>query len=324
MGCWNGSCMISGLPIKCGDKAVAIPMVQHPNGDLSVTFFPIFGEYNDYGSLENVKSNKHSARLVKLVLETGSHSKRKGIPKKEDPTLTNRIKEIGNRFSEGKPVTEEEKDLFFNFLQARSNASSIELDEPAFLFGGQWEYSFEKGKDIQDEADLVQIMEREFVRKDTFLVLYQGKWMPVIMNLIHRDVWDAFSIPSHTKFMKGSSSLELFQKFDDSQLSKGRIAKDLFNAVGMQGYGYTYFPLFGVSLFEEDIISIIGKGEKNYPKPLLDLYQLGRMLFSLRKSLCPPVLVGSQSENFDAVKKLAEAMLKVVEKHPNSEEFEEE
>jgi hypothetical protein len=48
------------------------------------------------------------------------------------------------------------------------------------------------------------------------------------------------------------------------------------------------------------------------------------MLFSLRKSLCPPVLAGSQSENFDAVKKLAEAMLKVVEKHPNSEEFEEE
>jgi hypothetical protein len=311
--------MISGLPIVAGDKAVAIPMLRHPNGDLTVTFFPIFGEYNDYGSLENIKSNEYSSRLVKLVLEAGSHSKKKKSQEKEDPSLKTTIKGIGKRFSEGKPVTDEEKKLFLDYIQARARSSDTDLDTPAFWFGDQWEYSFEKGKDIQNEADLVQIMEREHVRNNTFQLSFQGNWLPVVMNLIHKDVWDAFKVPKTTRFLRDHSALELFGKFDDSDMSRYRVEKAIFESVGICGYGFKYTPLFGMKLFG-DVVSAVASEKVRYPQPLLDLYQLGLMLFNLRRDLCLPAQAGSQSANYDKVKKLAEAMLKVVSKHQSSEE----
>lgn len=319
MGCWNGSCMISGLPIREGDKAVAIPMVCHPNGALSVTFFPLFGEYNDYGSLENVKSNKYSSHLVKLVLEAGSHTKKKKSLEKKDHSFLSAIKDIGERFSEGKPVTDEERELFLDYIQARARMSDKDTDSPSFWFGDQWEYSFEKGKDIQDEADLVQIMEREYVRNNTFQWSFQGKWLPVTMNLIHGEVWDAFKVPRSTRFLKGHSSLELFGKFEDSEMSRYRVEKAIYEAMSISGYGYKYTPLFGQKLFGEDIPTVASDKGK-YPQPLLDLYQLGLMLFQLRRDLCLPAQPGSQSAHYDSVRKLAEAIIKVSDKNFNSEE----
>lgn len=74
MGCFNGSCFFSGLPILEGDPAVAVPVVSAPNGQLSVTWFPIHGEYNDYGSLENIKETSLTKKLVELVNAKGSHN----------------------------------------------------------------------------------------------------------------------------------------------------------------------------------------------------------------------------------------------------------
>lgn len=319
MGCWNGSCMISGLPIREGDKAVAIPMVCHPNGDLSVTFFPLFGKYNDYGSLESVKSNKYSSHLVKLVLEAGSHTKKKKSSEKKDPSFLNAIKDIGERFSEGKPVTDEERKLFMDYIQSRARESDKDTDTPTFWFGDQWEYSFEKGKDIKDEADLVQIMEREYVRNNTFQLSLQGKWLPVTMNLIHGDVWDAFKVPKGTRFLEGHPALELFQKFDDSEMSRCRIEKAIYEAVSVSGYGYRYTPLFGHKIIGDDILTVASDKGK-YPQPLLDLYQLGLMLFQLRRDLCLPAQSGSQSANYSTVKKLAKAILKVVDRNTSTSE----
>lgn len=66
MGCWNGTCMISNLPIIYGEK-IKLVFLQggydtvsgnsgyvYSNGLMSPAFLPISGEYNDYGSIENV------------------------------------------------------------------------------------------------------------------------------------------------------------------------------------------------------------------------------------------------------------------------------
>ena len=64
MGCWNATCNISNLPIFWGDKVVLIPLVKvssqetkfnvcNPTDNFVPLGFPIFGEYDDYGRLEN-------------------------------------------------------------------------------------------------------------------------------------------------------------------------------------------------------------------------------------------------------------------------------
>jgi hypothetical protein len=68
MGCWNGTCMVSNLPIMAGDKVVAFLISQPPFFDVGAptrehgpSIFwrpispPIRAEYNDYGYIENIE-----------------------------------------------------------------------------------------------------------------------------------------------------------------------------------------------------------------------------------------------------------------------------
>lgn len=65
MGCWNGTCMVSNLPIRQSEK-VKLIILKNKGENLNVSgtchstdimepaFFPISGVYNDYGSIENI------------------------------------------------------------------------------------------------------------------------------------------------------------------------------------------------------------------------------------------------------------------------------
>ncbi|MBQ8806314.1 MAG: hypothetical protein IJZ68_07675 [Bacteroidaceae bacterium] len=68
MGCWNATCNISNLPIFWGDKVVLIPLLKvsskrtqfntcYPTDNFVPLGFPIFGEYDDYGRLENAHTS---------------------------------------------------------------------------------------------------------------------------------------------------------------------------------------------------------------------------------------------------------------------------
>ena len=70
MGYWNATCNITNLPICGGDKVVLIPLVKvkdecgfnvcYPT-DVFVPFgFPLFGEYDEYGAIENIKTLKEN------------------------------------------------------------------------------------------------------------------------------------------------------------------------------------------------------------------------------------------------------------------------
>lgn len=64
MGYWNETCMISNLPIQCGDEVRLVLLVKnkglidnnlyHPTDLFSPISFPITGNYDDYGGIENV------------------------------------------------------------------------------------------------------------------------------------------------------------------------------------------------------------------------------------------------------------------------------
>lgn len=81
MGCWNGTCMLSNLPIISGEKiklvilknglskkgdALSSSAFCYPVGLMSPAFLPIEGEYNDYGMIENIKEDWNS----KLIIDT--------------------------------------------------------------------------------------------------------------------------------------------------------------------------------------------------------------------------------------------------------------
>lgn len=70
MGCFNMTGGISHLPMRCGDEIVAIigfynPKTSYgqefcPGYDFTPLFFPVYGEYNDYGNIEYIKEDYNS------------------------------------------------------------------------------------------------------------------------------------------------------------------------------------------------------------------------------------------------------------------------
>lgn len=81
MGCWNGTCGISQLSITAGKKVKAVVIVNDfslpeasgfcYNSDYASPYSFVFeGDYNDYGSVENIKDTK-STRLFKEFFAEG-------------------------------------------------------------------------------------------------------------------------------------------------------------------------------------------------------------------------------------------------------------
>lgn len=76
MGCWNQTCAVSNLPIMVGDEVVLLPLISSGNTEnVGTTYYdtdcfaplsmPIYGEYNDYGGVESVRTNVVNEELLK-------------------------------------------------------------------------------------------------------------------------------------------------------------------------------------------------------------------------------------------------------------------
>jgi hypothetical protein len=71
MGCWNGTCLISNLPIYAGDEVVFFVLKRKCGAELDDVehghcyadalyeplLYPIVGDYDDYGCIENVRED---------------------------------------------------------------------------------------------------------------------------------------------------------------------------------------------------------------------------------------------------------------------------
>lgn len=76
MGCWNETCMLSGLAIRHGDPVVMFPTLAIEEGRTTGTLFPIFGRYDDYGGIEDVE-NKGSVRwLIQFIRDNKETDKK--------------------------------------------------------------------------------------------------------------------------------------------------------------------------------------------------------------------------------------------------------
>ena len=89
MGCFNVACSVSNLSIHSGDRVVFIPLIPkhwnirryprhkhhlvgthshltYPNCYFNPLTFPIKGEYDDYGSLENIYNDANTKAIEKF------------------------------------------------------------------------------------------------------------------------------------------------------------------------------------------------------------------------------------------------------------------
>lgn len=81
MGCWNGTCGISNLPIKQGEEIVLFIVKEknlftcngggycYPTDLFEPISLPIIGEYNDYGSIENIKNEELILPKIRKMFE---------------------------------------------------------------------------------------------------------------------------------------------------------------------------------------------------------------------------------------------------------------
>lgn len=76
MGCWNETCGITQMPIYSGDPVVLVLLTKvdrhtenhggfcYSNDVWTPKYLPVFGEYDDYGSLENIEENWNTQFIV--------------------------------------------------------------------------------------------------------------------------------------------------------------------------------------------------------------------------------------------------------------------
>lgn len=75
MGCWNESCMVTGLPILSGDECAVVLLMESPFSNSGcyasnayTPFFLIQGRYDDYGGLEDNPQNHKYLELLRNAM----------------------------------------------------------------------------------------------------------------------------------------------------------------------------------------------------------------------------------------------------------------
>lgn len=78
MGCWNATCMTSGLPIVYGDDVVMFVICEaggtwgaecYCHAEANLLSQPIFGKYDDYGGIEEIQENEETNSLFEFLKE---------------------------------------------------------------------------------------------------------------------------------------------------------------------------------------------------------------------------------------------------------------
>ena len=85
MGCWNGTCGISQMPITVGERVACFFLKHNKHSDNGGSGFcysdnqycpitmPIFGEYNDYGEVEKIDKNRDFVlEHIQFLIKKGS------------------------------------------------------------------------------------------------------------------------------------------------------------------------------------------------------------------------------------------------------------
>jgi hypothetical protein len=311
MGCWNGSCIISGLSIDYGTKAVALPIF-----DGRFALAPIFGVYNDYGSLKDVEENDYTNALVEEISENSAIS------------------------------------LNHDEYWASNERTEVIPPKKPWCIGPQVKYSVDNNSYIPKSIyDVLKLMERESVRGN--VLSYRSwngkdeKYKPLTFALANRDVYEKFvyyladarndlTDANFNEIASLASALESAYNKDYTSSSQLSTFEFLCNEIisltsGYQNVSDTDVKLttFGLTekikmkLFEyseeySQIISNIdmlieAKDKKSVAKLLLEYKVFISNMYYFRKTIGLPLGAGSQSTNTEDIIKMNNIINEIAE-----------
>ena len=268
MGCWNGSCMISGLSINVFDRVVAIPMILSDGKWLPVSL-PFRGKYNDYGSLEDIDENIHTKDFFNWFVKNAKKSLN--------------YEDMWKTSCSDKPVE-------------LSPGSSIWLKH-------QYKYSVDDdNKPIENIEEVLSILEREGCRNDV-CHLHHVEYSPFSICLVLEDVYNYVVETTELSdwVLKEYNELNDFlDKFTqpDYKIDEKTNFTEIFKASdnlshlcsGERYYNLTY-----------NINDLITDTKKEYLKIIVDHLKFRLGADQLRKPYSLPASAGSQDQNYDAI-----------------------
>lgn len=86
MGCFNATCMVSNLPIACGDPIVMLVLCRnkwagepkldllHVTEEWAIVGYPFFGNYDDYGAIEEVEETPSVKHTINYLIANFDHA----------------------------------------------------------------------------------------------------------------------------------------------------------------------------------------------------------------------------------------------------------
>lgn len=265
MGCWNGTCMVSGLPITWGDEIVMFVIKQNVGSqwghecysyaEASLVSPPIFGKYNDYGGIEEIDYTDELKKTFKWLTKTivpspGCHF---GV-------------DTDNQYHCFIDGCEDLESLIIQNIE-RGSASIISSVSVSHLKDGKVSYST-----CKEKASLA-------------------------LAMIKREIWDEL-IMSHEDSGIKSEIEQLrsdYKKFESDSEDKPLWLPTL-KLESMYGYWNGMHPCNLTN-------------ETEYV-----MFKFLRYLERLRLHIRPYTGLGSQTEEYDEHKKLAEFSIKLLEK----------
>lgn len=330
MGCWNGSCVLSGLPIMDGDPAVAIPIVIHSGDSITPTFFPLFGEYNDYGSLTKVKSTSMSRKLVKLVKDSITTD---GDKKPEATFNKARLLELIEMGEKTLEADESLMEEYSTLMREQYKGERSACDSPLLLRGSQWKYALGDDKNIENEEDLLKVLEREQVRGDTLQWVTPKSKKSISMLLVHGRIWDALSgllketAESYLTKRVIQNPERKLERMDRAGLSKhavkilrGHSERQILREIQSMGSGFdVHHEWLLTEKLWSPLIESVSEGEtldeESGIQEILNIYLFTLMCHSLRRTLSPVAGAGSQAQDYTALSVVSHVVLDIAKEN---------
>lgn len=141
MGSWSVYCGISKIVITSGQKCVLLPLKKNLNGESYLSYLPatlpIFGEYDDYGGIENIEKDDNTKLIEEhfgVSIEDFSFFFTRGIVRDDESDFPKKLKKV-----------EEIKKWTFMFIDRQVYDFMSEYVHAGFGGGGGLDYG---NKDI--------------------------------------------------------------------------------------------------------------------------------------------------------------------------------
>jgi hypothetical protein len=319
MGCWNGTCGLSGLPITYGEEMYVFPIVSvnadsfcYASALYRPTVLPFLAEYNDYGGGEKCSGVGLEINMLhiknKLVeMEVGDNKyhdiavKREGFDTDAffEACGESRLKFVNPM--KNYPGRAPENDVFFTMVRK----------DVVDRLWNEWTFDSWKGTDGKVPEGFES--DKYYVKNVTYKKL---------ATLIP-DFLDHCATANDPVKDKMEESLDEFATAADVDAAKVQLAKDKMDDFWIRrnffegdrdhllsggfghafGTGYAGGGFSSITGLNDTIIDAYLSGEKEVAHALLHESLIGIMVNSFmestRKVWLPPMHQGSQSQQFD-------------------------